>query len=354
MKLAIIADDLTGALDSAVHFAERGLKVLRIFDAGMVSKAVASDADVLAVSTGSRELHEDEAAKRVRDVLDEIRKHSHETQCLIFKKVDSRLKGHIAREIEVMGYEDDQILVCPAIPKLGRFVRDGFLQGVGVEDPIDVAATIPVSRGCCFDASSQADIDAALKHFPNNGLLVGAAGLAEGMAKKMVPTQVKRPGLTMPAPCLFAIGSRDPVTLAQLEAFYPIKAPNGDVPDPFPFPEKVKVIQMTQGSEVVSGKVAGSAFSCGVARWIKELELPSFLACGGESAAEICANLDIDLLQILGEIMPGLPLSRATTGGRDLLIATKSGGFGNPDTLEYLAQNLVIECDNANRRDPSK
>lgn len=43
-------------------------------------------------------------------------------------------------------------------------------------------------------------------------------------------------------------------------------------------------------------------------------------------------QLGISVLELLGEALPGLPIARA--GG--LTVVTKSGGFGDPDTLSTL------------------
>ena len=41
----------------------------------------------------------------------------------------------------------------------------------------------------------------------------------------------------------------------------------------------------------------------------------------------------IDRMRLLGEIEPGLPYSVAECGGREMLVLTKAGGFGGPDTM---------------------
>jgi uncharacterized protein YgbK (DUF1537 family) len=42
LKIAIVADDLTGALDSAAPFADRGLGVVAALDPGAVEPALAA------------------------------------------------------------------------------------------------------------------------------------------------------------------------------------------------------------------------------------------------------------------------------------------------------------------------
>ncbi len=341
VKLVVVADDLTGALDSSVAFAERGLKVLCALSFSELKEAMDGGADVVAVSTGSREIEREEAVARVTSALGVIKAHAHGEKIRIFKKVDSRLKGHVADEVQALGFSAEQTLVCPAIPRLGRFVKKGFLAGEGVDVPIDVAAVVGLPASCCIDASSQSDIELAIRDFPEDGLFVGAAGLAEALALKVAPEPRKDVMPSPEAPALFAIGSRDPVTLVQLDAFETEAAPNGVVPTPEPWDEDVKVIQMTPGTAVVSGQEAGACFADGIADWIAVTKPRTFLGCGGESAAAICARLQIGILQVIGEVLPGLPLSKSTGNGDDMFIITKSGGFGSKDTLVKLAAKLV-------------
>ena len=54
--LAIIADDLTGALDTAAPFAASPRGVAVASRPGALAAALAADADVVAVSTRSREI----------------------------------------------------------------------------------------------------------------------------------------------------------------------------------------------------------------------------------------------------------------------------------------------------------
>ena len=97
VKLVIVADDLTGALDSSVAFADRGLKVLCALSVSELPAAMSEGADVVAVSTGSREISQEDAVSRVKQVLSMIRSHEGAHSLRIFKKVDSRLKGACGR-----------------------------------------------------------------------------------------------------------------------------------------------------------------------------------------------------------------------------------------------------------------
>ncbi|WP_180966935.1 four-carbon acid sugar kinase family protein [Cohaesibacter celericrescens] len=337
----MIADDLTGALDASVAFADRGLKVICAMSIASLPSALEQSADVVAISTGSRELSQQDAIVIIKQVRKIVEAAPSAQGAIWFKKIDSRLKGHIAAEVAVLRNPGQPVLVCPAFPRLGRYVRDGALCGVGVEQPIDVASVSGVDAAGCLDATSDADIDAGVGQFALDGLFVGAAGLAEGLARQLAPLSVTRASVVPPAPALFAIGSRDTVTLAQLQTFTPLAAPNGQVPSPQVWQGPLQIVQITPGADIVSGQEAGRAFASGIADWIKQSNPATLLACGGESASAIAKHLDIGLLEVRGEVLPGLPLSVCCDGGRDLCIVTKSGGFGSKDTLVNLSQKLV-------------
>ena len=56
LDVAIVADDLTGALDAAAPFAGRGLKTRVLLDIERVASAVGSDIQVLSLTSESRHL----------------------------------------------------------------------------------------------------------------------------------------------------------------------------------------------------------------------------------------------------------------------------------------------------------
>src|SRR5215212_109122 len=94
-QLAIVADDLTGAADTSACFATAGLAtVIRL------SGTTMPEADVLAVSTASRDLDSAAAANAVRSALMGISGgQSDEEPRWIYKKIDSALRGNPRDEL---------------------------------------------------------------------------------------------------------------------------------------------------------------------------------------------------------------------------------------------------------------
>ncbi len=99
MQVLIIADDLTGALDSVVAFANRGLRSVVLRHPAAMRGFDFSSVDVVAVSTGSRDGSVEAARAAVAQVVSALggMRPAH-----VFKKVDSRLKGHVGAETAVL------------------------------------------------------------------------------------------------------------------------------------------------------------------------------------------------------------------------------------------------------------
>lgn len=358
MKTLLIADDLTGALDSAAAFALRGMTVVCALGPGDVRAALSQNPDLLAVTTNSREISESMASSRVEQVLDAVRADPRWRDAVLIKKIDSRLKGNLMAEVVPMARLRADVLVCPAIPRLGRVVKSGALSGAGVTVPVPLSARLCLPGAYLPDAGNDADIDAAVAGADLTGtLFVGAAGLAEALARRLVPhapeiqapdTQFRRtqfrdsPPMCLRAPAVFAIGSRDPVTLAQLARFTPVAAPDGHVPALRA--AALNVVQMTPGAGgcgPVDPAAAGAQFAAGIAAWVRDHPPATLLACGGETAAAILRELGIGLLRVEGEALAGVPVSCTLDGIAGLRIVTKSGGFGDADTLRALGDMLT-------------
>ena len=340
MKILLIADDLTGALDASVAFAARGLSVVCASTPDATGRAIDLAPDVLAVSTNSRDLSEDDAVARLKAVMERARSVPNWDEVVLFKKVDSRLKGHIAAEMALLAAYRRDALVCPAIPRLGRFVRDGAVCGSGVAEPIPVVGRVGATAARAPDAERQEDLDAAVAGVSLDTLFVGAAGLAEALAQRMLPDI--RHLITSDAtfPALFAIGSRDPLTLAQLDGFDTIAAPNGIVPSPLADCTPMQLVQMTAVAAQSTPEIAARTFAQGISASLTQQRPSTLLACGGEIATAILSAVGCSLVRVEGEILPGLPVSRMLDGIPGLTLITKSGGFGTPDTLHHVVRKL--------------
>ncbi|MBP1806315.1 four-carbon acid sugar kinase family protein [Rubellimicrobium aerolatum] len=335
MQLAILADDLTGALDSAAPFAARGCRVEVALWPGATAGACAQGAEVVSVSTRSRELTAEEARAATARAAAALPPGTR-----IFKKIDSRLKGNIEAELSALAFS--RALVVPAIVDFGRVVRNGAVTGFGVDGSIPVAPALGRFAERCTipDVGSDEEMRAALDGAGGLDLLVGARGLAEALARRETGTREPvAPALAGPRG-LFVVGSRDPITLAQVEALRDragvlhVAAPNGvfDAQAILAAEADLVLVQAVPGDRALPP----AAVAANLARHLPPL-VPAccgtLLLTGGATAEAVLAALGIDRLSLLGECLPGLPVGRSG----DLTVVAKSGGFGDAGTLARVA-----------------
>jgi len=131
----IVADDLTGAADSATAFARRGLHTqLLLRDAGSLD----TDPAVLACDADTRRMTWADAAAAHRSAVQRFGAPDAGT----FKKIDSTLRGHLAIEIAAVfqslaDHGRAGFGVCaPAFPAMGRTTLGGrvFVHGSPLEE----------------------------------------------------------------------------------------------------------------------------------------------------------------------------------------------------------------------------
>lgn len=122
MRIAIIADDLTGANDSGVQFARKGLKASVLFN----MNSDESDDDVVIIDTDSRSSSKLEAYSKVKTAVEYLYAQQFD---LIYKKIDSTLRGNIGAEFDAIYdvYKPDFIICTPAYPEYKREVKNGFI-----------------------------------------------------------------------------------------------------------------------------------------------------------------------------------------------------------------------------------
>lgn len=329
VELVIVADDLTGALDAAAPFAGRGLVTRVALDATAFGVAMASGAQVVAMTTGSREIGADDARRATEAVACQI-----PDGVQVFKKVDSRLKGNIKAELSALPFT--RALVAPAIPDFDRIVQDGCVTGFGVERPIPVAVVLGryAAQADIPDVRTAEDMDEALAA-TSADLLVGARGLAEALARRMTGAAARGVD-TLATPALFVIGSRDPITLRQVEGlrdagavWHP--APNGQATGAALSP--LCVIQATVGEAEASPQDVSAALAASVHPHLTG-QFRTLVVTGGATAEAVLRHMGITQLDLAGEALPGIVVARAG----DLTIVTKSGGFGDGDALVRLAR----------------
>ena len=342
LKAAIIADDLTGALDTGTPFVAAGLSVAVAVDIEAAQDAVATGCDVVVVNTASRALGEREAADRVRSAA---RIFGDVKPGVIMKKIDSRLKGNVAAEslalADVFGLKT--ILVAPAIPDQERLTYRGCVVGRGVNKPLPIARLFE-GRGAdsvvVADAEDDNDLDQIAEgHDWQKSLAVGARGLGAALARWLGEAGWPATEFAATPRTLFAFGSRDPITDVQmnrLEASGSLRmvvdAPMGEIEcgEGLALPA---LLRCTGDMAADAGLVA-SRFAAGVRTVIGDTMADMLMVGGGDTALAVFRALGVSVLVPKGEIEAGIPWFDVTAAdGRHFRCAVKSGGFGTPDSL---------------------
>jgi D-threonate/D-erythronate kinase len=117
--IAVIADDLTGAAELGGLGLRYGLNVEINTKINTHSKA-----DLLVIAGDSRSKNKKEAVEEMIDITAKIAKFK---PTLIYKKVDSVLRGHVVDELtaQLKELKLTKALLVPANPGLGRTIRNG-------------------------------------------------------------------------------------------------------------------------------------------------------------------------------------------------------------------------------------
>lgn len=129
--VGIIADDLTGANDTALQFHQKGASTKILLDSECSPK-VKAGTEVWALSSESRNVEEEDAISRVERAVSTFT--GNFSFDYYYKKIDSTLRGHIALETLTMLniLEYDASVIIPAFPQEGRITVGGYHLSKGV------------------------------------------------------------------------------------------------------------------------------------------------------------------------------------------------------------------------------
>ncbi len=129
-RVLILADDLAGAMDGAAACGAGGREAVVLLGEGAVT-----DAAVVAIDANTRCLGEEEGSREMRRLVQRCGADGR----VLFKKVDSTLRGHVGAELVAILQARSEILrdrpvvvFAPALPAEGRTVVDGELRVHGV------------------------------------------------------------------------------------------------------------------------------------------------------------------------------------------------------------------------------
>ncbi|MEG0988731.1 MAG: four-carbon acid sugar kinase family protein [Clostridium sp.] len=137
VKLLIIADDFTGALDTGVQFAASGAETRVVTNINYDFDHAKETVQVLVLDAETRHLDSEDAYNTVFDITKRA------CRCkipYIYKKTDSALRGNIGSELKAVldAAKYPTLHFLPALPKMNRITKDGihYVDGVSVHESI--------------------------------------------------------------------------------------------------------------------------------------------------------------------------------------------------------------------------
>lgn len=307
MRLRLLADDLTGALDSASRFVPLTGALPVTWRHDVVSGSVAVD-------SGTRDLSQDAARANLGLFAPLL-----QGADIALKKIDSLLRGHVALELAACMRFFDHCVLAPAFPFQGRITRNGRQLVRDGDTWRDTGVNLPGM----LDAETDADLDAIVaegRALPGRLLWCGTGGLGGALAGHL---PVPRP--TLPLPILALIGSDHSVSRGQAAA----------VP-----PHRRAAVITCDLPPNTDRRAARQHIGATFAALLRRAECPGTLfVTGGETLRDLCEALGVSHLEVDGELEPGVPTSIMRGGAWDgQRLVSKSGAFGDAGFLARLLE----------------
>lgn len=364
--LAILADDLTGALDAAAGFTGFGGPVEFVAGQGDRSRI-----GRIVVDSQTRDVSTDlEAQRRVRALVDVF-----DGKEIAFKKIDSLMRGHAAAEIAALMDTKlfDSCLVAPAFPEEGRVTQGGQqwllrhgssrtpvgenlvhgLKKFGIDAQVVQAGSswpdLAERQVLVADARTQKELEELCRLAWQRGarfLYCGTTGLARAIALD------RPPGCPLPPPPkLLFVGSAHDVSRDQIGVVYAQARRRGIVPahDTTLSAGCLVADRFGQDRVLVRAGFEGHAprpidsqeVATVMRRAARSLpDLNSLTVVGGASLQQVIEAVDAKRLSVKSEIAPGIPAA-VVAGGllNGIVLVSKSGAFGRDTALAQLFLN---------------
>jgi uncharacterized protein YgbK (DUF1537 family) len=355
-----LADDLSGALDAAGAFHRAGRTVRIVLSIDAWTRGLAAEGEVVGITTETRNAPPARAAAVVTQAIAHGRAQGGR---LVYKKIDSTLRGPVAAELAAVtaAMPRERILFCPANPAAGRTVRDGVLLVRGkpvaetefARDPLMPVTTSTIrtllgeaaaERVIIAEAETEADLAAAVARMNTGGepwMGVGSGALARPVA--MQARGAETPERKTPAipegTQLMVCGSSHPANREQagrlwLERGIPIhELALGPVDRGWE--AALARLRTAGGATMMMEERRGDSAEVvrmmaeKASRLVAEAGVRKLFVTGGETAFAICERLGISGLSFVAEIEPGLSLSRGEAASGPMALAMKPGGFGD-------------------------
>ncbi len=380
-KLVIVADDLTGAADSAGRCVQVGLSA----EIWLEASAKSVEVDVVSLSTDSRFVPPEEAAQRVTALLANLTRWAGATW---YKKIDSTLRGNLGAELDAMlaALPGMVAVICPAFPAQGRGLEEGKLAFAGAPThhlptllkeqstlPVGVIDLATVRQGVVslervlrerhqqgdkllvVDGLTESDLDNIVAATQTgNFLLCGSAGLVAPLAARWAirRTATRQIAQVTPGPILTVVGSGSQMAHAQVaqvaatesmrvralgHSWYEmdlVGAQSHPVGDWLLHiaPPADDVLLEGATARAQAARLADITFAA-----TDKLHPGVLLVVGGDTAYYVLQRLGIVRLTVVEELLPGIALCCGVDrSGQERSVVLKPGNFGDAQTLVTL------------------
>lgn len=405
MKLLVIADDLTGALDTGVKLAKKKIATLVALDYDEITYNNIEDYDVIVIDTDSRHIKADKAKKKIKDIIEHFKTLNVDIK-YVYKKTDSALRGNIGIELDALLMEMNHNELH-FIPDIGRITRNGihYINGeklsesVFANDPFEPVRhssvkdiineqsdlEVVITKECInnpskktiivYDAESNNDIlDIANYLYKDNRLnvLAGCAGFVNVLPEIIKFDKRIKEEYICYGNFLAVCGSINPITRIQVE--FAIEKGFGNIMLNKRNLETIENYWETDDGKDVISKIKLSllekervvvyldslfseveefninerfriADSIGrlVQILIQDNASRNVLVTGGDTLRGLCNVAGVKTLIPNSEIVEGIVRSNLQINEIQVNMISKSGGFGNKDAFVDIANILSVK-----------
>lgn len=393
-KLLLLADDLTGALDTGVFFSG--------FDAQLPldGQNIGSPCHLQCLHT--RHLSASDAKDRTMQALSSVE------STYIYLKTDSLLRGHIGAALEALVHAHGTVFFAPAYPATGRTTKDGVVyvhgtrlsETAAAQDPLNpvksdraseiiaqesAVETCSITPGAAIpedfhgvlicDAASDNDLRMAAEQALALGIhcFAGCAGFAQALSR-ILDVQAKEEDLQFTSSRLLVLSaSIHPATLEQLSTARSFGLPGvwlyeGGHSEDVLASATAKTLRLLKSSSFAmlaaafndmqstknthyfqsrqicksdAAKQITAELAACAARVLSRAAATAFVI-GGDTLLAFCEKTGIVRIIPRVSLAPGVIYCRAVDSrGREKSLITKSGGFGDAACILDLADQFA-------------
>lgn len=413
IRLLIIADDFTGALDTGVQLVSYGVAPRVITNMNTDFERLESETEALVIDAETRHLSPEDAYLVVKQIVEravEMR------IPYLYKKTDSALRGNIGAELTALmdAAGETTLAFIPALPEMGRCTVNGvhYIDNVpvtesvfgkepfepvkhsDVTDIIHEQSNVPTHYAATnrqdmqepgiyvFDASSGEHLEKIGKELAKRNKLHITAGCA-GFGAVLPEIIGWKKNNQMKLPCLdtrllVICGSVNPITKKQMDkaeenGFYRYRL----TPEQKLNASKRKQKENNELIELLEKKLAQNPYmiidsndldnnessrtyakehnmsisdmriniSGAIGQIVSELfhspDMGTLLITGGDILKQCMDWMKVYEMEPIGEMMPGVVLSKFTKDGCTRYIFSKSGGFGEETLINDLVEFIL-------------